>query len=150
MCIVRLGVTAVFVLVAACAGPPAATPFQPTILAFQATTCDDLAKEFAAIGDPSLRSVIDGPDKIAYEQKSVLVKRMQVLLAQSVTEQAREAGVIADCSMPAWLEAAEQGFTDDLRQRIGTAAYDGNPVIDYDAWLLELNNDLVALGMGKG
>jgi hypothetical protein len=127
-----------------------ATPFRPTILAFQATTCDDLAREFGAIADPSLRSVIDGPDQIADERKSVLIKKMQVLLAQSVTEQAREARVIADCSMPAWLEAAERGFTDDLRRSIGGAAYDGDPVIGYDAWLLELNNDLVALGMGKG
>jgi hypothetical protein len=147
---VRAFLAAALVLVTACAGPPAATPFQPTILAFQAKTCDDLAKEFGAIADPSLRSVIDGPNQIADERKSVLVKRMQVLLAQSVTEQAREAGVIADCSMPAWLEAAERGFTHDLRGSIGAAAYDGDPVIDYDAWLLELNNDLVALGMGKG
>ena len=146
----RAVLVAALVLVSACAGPPAATPFQPTILVFQATTCDDLGKEFGAIADPSLRSVIDGPDQIADERKSVLIKHMQVLLAQSVTEQAREAGVIADCSMPAWLEEAEGGFTDDLRQRIGTVAYDGNPVIDYEAWLLELNNDLVALGMGKG
>lgn len=146
----RASLVAVVVLASACAGPPAATPFQPTILAFQATTCDDLANEFGAIADPSLRSVIDGPDQIADERKSVLIKHMQVLLAQSATEQAREAGVIANCEMPAWLNQAEDGFTDDLRQRIGTAAYDGNPVIDYEAWLLELNNDLVTLGMGKG
>lgn len=146
----RAGLVAAFVLVSACAGPPAATPFRPTILAFQATTCDDLAREFGAIADPSLRSVIDGPDQIADERKSVLIKQMQILLAQSVTEQAREAGVIADCEMPGWLEEAEGGFTGDLRQRIGAAAYDGDPVIDYEAWLLELNNDLVALGMGKG
>jgi hypothetical protein len=147
---VRAGLAAAFVLVSGCAGPPVATPFRPTILAFQATTCDDLAREFGAIADPSLRSVIDGPDQIADERKSVLIKKLQVLLAQSVTEQAREAGVIAECSMPAWLEAAERGFTDELRGSIGTAAYDENPVIDYDAWLLELNNDLVAAGMGKG
>jgi hypothetical protein len=147
---VRAFLGAALVFVTACAGPPAATPLRPTILAFQAKTCDDLATEFGAIADPSLRSVIDGPDQIADERKSVLIKRMQVLLAQSVTQQAREAGIVADCAMPAWLEAAERGFTDGLRRSIGTAVYDGNPVIDYEAWLLDLNNDLVALGMGQG
>lgn len=141
------------VLLAALAGcgiAPAATPLRPTITAFQATTCDDLATEFAAIGDPALRSVIDGPKQIADERQSVLVKKLEGLLVLAVTEQAREAGVIAQCSMPEWLQRAERGFSDELRQTIGSVAYDGNPVIDYQAWLLELNRDLVANGMGKG
>lgn len=136
--------------VAACGGlGPSVTPFAPTILSFRTTTCSDLAKEFGAIADPALRSVIDGPEKIADEQKSVLVKRMQVLLAQDVARQARASGVIGDCAMPAWLQEAEHGFSEQLRQSIGQAAYDGDPVIDYQAWLSELNNDLVAAGMGR-
>jgi hypothetical protein len=134
----------------ACAGPPAATPFQPTILAFQATTCDELATEFWGIGDPSFQSVIDGPDQIADERKSVLMARMQDLLVLSVTQQAREAGVIAECAMPGWLQRAERGFSDALRQKVGAAAYDGDPVITYDAWLLALNDQLIRAGMGKG
>lgn len=139
-----------FAALGGCAAPPSATPFQPAIPAFQATTCDDLATEFAAIGDPALRAVLDGPDVIADEQKSVLVKRMQVLLAISVSKKARESGVIAGCAMPDWLQAAERGFSDELRRSIGSAAYDGNPVIDYQAWLLELSKDLVSAGMGRG
>jgi hypothetical protein len=138
------------IAIGACSTAPAATPFRPTITAFQATTCDDLASEFAAIGDPAMRSVIDGPKQIADERQSVLVKKMEGLLVLAVTEQAREAGVIAQCSMPEWLQRAERGFSDELRQSIGSVAYDGNPVIDYQAWLLELNHDLVANGMGKG
>jgi hypothetical protein len=144
-----LFVVALFALTACRGITPSATPFAPTILSFQTTTCADLAKEFGAIADPALRSVIDGPDRIADEQKSVLIKRMQVLLAQDVTRQARASGVIADCAMPSWLQEAERGFSDELRQAIGKAAYDGDPVIDYQAWLLELNNDLIAAGMGK-
>jgi hypothetical protein len=138
-----------FVL-AACNAAPAATPFRPIILAFQGTTCDELAAEFGAIGDPSLRSVVEGPKQIADEAMSVLVRRMQDVLVVAVTEQAREAGVIADCSMPEWLQRAERGFSDQLRQTIGGAAYDGSPVISYQAWLLELNDQLVGRGMGKG
>ena len=136
--------------VAACSVAPAATPFRPIILSFQGTTCDELAREFGAIGDPSLRSVVDGPKQIADEAMSVLVGKMQGLLVVAVTEQAREAGVIADCSMPEWLQQAERGFSEELRQTIGGAAYDGSPVISYQAWLLELNDQLVASGMGKG
>ena len=135
---------------AACAGQPAATRFAPTILAFQGSTCEQLAAEFAAVGDPSLRSVIDGPDQIADEDKSVLISTMQGLLVLAVTQRAREAGVIADCDMPDWLQRAETGFTDQLRTRIGAVAYDGNPVITYQAWLAELNDRLVQAGMGKG
>lgn len=133
----------------ACARAPAATPFQPVILAFQGSTCDELAREFGAIGDPSFRFVIDGPDQIADERKSVLMAKMQALLVLAVTDQAREAGVIADCTMPEWLQRAERGFSDQLRQTIGAAAYDGNPVIQYNAWLGELNDLLIARGMGK-
>ena len=136
--------------VAACTAVPAATPFQPVILAFQGSTCEELGREFGAIGDPSLRSVVDGPDHIADENKSVLVAKMQGLLVLAVTEQAREAGVIADCTMPEWLRGAERGFSDQLRESIGAAAYDGNPVISYQAWLLELNDQLIARGMGRG
>jgi hypothetical protein len=141
--------TATLLVLAGCAGGPAATPFQPVIPAFHATTCEDLATEFSATGDAALRSVIDGPDRIADEQKSVLIKRMQTLLAVAVTEQARRSGVIATCDMPTWLQRAERGFSNELRQTIGKAAYDGNPVIDYEAWLLEFNNDLLAAGMGR-
>jgi hypothetical protein len=141
---------AVVLLFGACAGSPPATPFQPVILAFQSSTCDDLATEFGAIGDPSLRSVIEGPDHIADEAKSVLISKMQGLLVVAVAERAREAGVIAGCDMPDWLQRAEQGFSVDLRRTIGGAAYDANPVITYDAWLLELNDQLVRAGMGKG
>jgi hypothetical protein len=52
--------------------------------------------------------------------------------------------------MPGWLQQAERGFSNELRQSIGKAAYDGNPVIDYQAWLLELSSDLRAAGMGRG
>ena len=150
MTVTRAGLLAASILMlAACAGLPDATPFQPVIPGFQATTCDDLATEFAAIGDPALRSVVDGPDQIADERKSVLLKRMQVLLVTAVTGQARESGVIAGCAMPDWLQHADGGFSDALRQTIGGAAYDGNPVIDYQQWLLELNDDLVTAGMGK-
>ncbi len=134
----------------ACAGGPAATPFQPVIPAFQADTCDELAAEFATTADASMRAVIDGPDMIADEQKSVLIKRMQTLLAVAVTEQARKSGVVGTCAMPGWLQQAERGFSNELRQSIGKAAYDGNPVIDYQAWLLELSSDLRAAGMGQG
>jgi hypothetical protein len=133
----------------ACNAVPVATPFQPTILAFQGSTCDELAAEFGAIGDPSLRFVVDGPKQIADEAMSVLVQKMESLLIIAVTEQAREAGVIGDCTMPGWLQQAERGFSDHLRQTIGGAAYDGNPVISYQAWLLELNDQLIASGMGK-
>ena len=89
-------------------------------------------------------------DRIADEQKSVLIKRMQTLLAVAVTEQARKSGVVGTCAMPGWLQQAERGFSNELRQSIGKAAYDGNPVIDYQAWLLELSSDLRAAGMGRG
>jgi hypothetical protein len=144
-----LAALVVLVSLVACNAAPAATPFQPTILAFQGSTCDELAAEFGAIGDPSLRAVIDGPEQIADEAMSVLVRTMQGLLVAAVTDQAREAGVIADCTMPEWLQKAERGFTDQLRQTIGAAAYDGNPVISYPTWLLELNDELIARGMGK-
>jgi hypothetical protein len=134
----------------ACNATPAATAFRPVILAFRGSTCAELAAEFGAIADPSLRSVVEGPKQVADEAMSVLVGKMESLLVVAVTEQAREHGVIADCTMPEWLQQAERGFSDQLRQTIGAAAYDSNPVISYQAWLLELNDQLVRSGMGKG
>jgi hypothetical protein len=113
-------------VLAGCSGASPATPFQPVILAFQGSTCDELAREFSAIGDPSLRVVVDGPDRIADEGKSVLIGKMQGLLVLAVTEQAREAGVIADCAMPEWLQHAERGFSDELRRPIGASPMTAN------------------------
>ena len=102
----------------ACTTGPAATPFQPVIPAFQASTCDDLATEFSTIADGAMRFVAEGPDAIAGERKSVMVKRMQTLLAVAVAEQARKSGVIGSCAMPGWLQQAERGFSNELRQSI--------------------------------
>jgi hypothetical protein len=150
MSAVRAVIVVAAVVLGACAGGPVATPFQPVIPAFQADTCDELAREFATITDGAMRAVIEGPDMIADEQKSVLIKRMQTLLAVAVTEQARKSGVVGTCAMPGWLQQAEHGFSNELRESIGKAAYDGSPVIDYQAWLLELSSDLRAAGMGRG
>lgn len=146
-----LAAALVGVLVAGCgAGLPGATPFQPVIPAFQATTCDELADELGRTVDAALLSVMNGPDVIANEQMSVRIAGMQRLLAVAVSEQAREAGVIADCTMPGFFERAERGFSDEFRADIGAHAYDGNPVIDYQAWLLEFSDLLVDSGMGRG
>jgi hypothetical protein len=140
-------------LVAACSGigPLAsATPREVVVPAFTATTCDELAQELGRTADVELLSVINGPDQVDGEAKSVLVGNMQAFLAIGVTEHARELGIIADCAMPAFLEQAESGFSDELRAKIGSAAYDANPVIDYQQWLLEFSDQLVDRGMGRG
>ena len=146
-----LAAALVAVLVAGCGGGlPGATPFQPVIPAFQSTTCDDLADELGRTADAGLLSVINGPDVIGDQAMSSLVASMQGLIAVAVAEHAREAGIIADCTMPGFLQRAERGFSDELRAGIGAHAYDGNPVIDYQAWLLEFSDQLVKAGMGRG
>lgn len=80
----------------------------------------------------------------------MLLPRVMNGLALGARDRMATLGITADCTMPAFPQRAELGFSDELRSTIGAAAYDGNPVIDYQAWLLESSNMLVFLVVGEG
>ena len=79
MTVTRAGLlAAAILLLAACAGLPGATPFQPVIPAFQATTCDDLATEF-----PHLAEVVAGHvAKVGYDFTAAFEYGLDLILDQ--------------------------------------------------------------------
>ena len=132
-------------------GLPSAAPTPVTfqVPQFTGSTCDEIADQLGPVADAMLVAVVQGPEAVQGEARSVLQPRVMNGLALGARDRMATLGITADCTMPAFLQRAERGFSEELRATIGTAAYDGNPVIDYQAWLLEFSNMLVFVGVGE-
>lgn len=149
----RLGTGLLALALAGCGiGAPSAAPTPVTfqVPQFTGSTCDKIADQLGPVADAMLLEVVRGPDAVQGEGRSVLLRRSMNGLALGARDRMATLGITADCAMPGFLQRAELGFSDDLRTTIGGAAYDGNPVIDYQAWLLEFSNMLVFVGVGEG
>jgi len=133
------------------ASPSAApTPVTFEVPQFTGSTCDEIADQLGPVADMMLLAVVQGPEAVQGEARSVLLPRVMNGLALGARDRMDTLGITADCAMPGFLQRVEQGFSDELRSTIGAAAYDSNPVIDYQAWLLEFSNMLVFVGVGEG
>ncbi|MGK2849470.1 MAG: hypothetical protein ACSLFN_00935 [Candidatus Limnocylindrales bacterium] len=144
---------ALALLVSGCGiGSPSAAPTPVTfeVPQFIGSTCDEIADQLGPVAGAMLLAVIRGPEAVQGESRSVLLPRVMNGLALSARDRMATLGITADCTMPAFLQRAERGFSDELRSTIGAVDYDGNPVIDYQAWLLEFSNMLVFVGVGEG
>lgn len=128
----------------------APTPVTFEVPQFTGSTCDEIADQLGPVADAMLLEVVRGPEVVQGESRSVLLPRVMNGLALGARDRMATLGITADCAMPAFLQRAERGFSEELRSTIGGAAYDGNPVIDYQAWLLEFSNMLVFVGVGEG
>lgn len=138
--------------VAGCGGPPPlAGPTTVTfeVPQFKGGSCDEIADQMGPVADAMLLEVVRGPDVVGDEGKSVRLPRVLNGLALGARDRMVRLGIVAECTMPAFLQRAERGFSEELRSTIGAAAYDGNPIIDYQAWLLEFSNMLVFVGVGE-
>lgn len=132
-------------------GFPSAAPTPVTFQVPQVSgsNCDEIADQLGPVADAMLLAVVQGPEAVQGEGRSVLLRRVMNGLALGARDRMDAVGITAECAMPGFLQRAELGFSDDLRSTIGSAAYDGNPVIDYQAWLLEFSDMLVFLVVGK-
>ena len=105
---------------------------------FAATTCADVAREWAVVLDKAVIAVLDGPADVGGEARSVRLKRAQVIVSSDMNNHLRRLGIRDRCDVPEFMAAAEPLFSQGLRARIGTAMFDGNPVMTYQDWLVDV------------
>lgn len=97
---------------------------------FTSSTCRDLAVEWARVFDRAVVAVLDGPPD-AENGQSVLLRRALVIVTVDLNTRLRELDLRPGCDMPGFLAAAEPEFSARLREGVGAALFDGNPVMTY-------------------
>ena len=101
-------------------------PDQPT---FTGTTCDEVAAEFGIQLDERLLDVINGPEVADNESRGVRMSQAMSLMTTRANDHLRGTGMIDDCAdAEAFALAAEAEFSAQLRERAGSAIYDGTAV----------------------
>lgn len=106
--------------------------------AFTADDCDGVAREWGRQIDSQVRAIISGPDAVDGEARSVRIKQAAVLLSALAGRHLDDVGVRAQCDATEFLEIGEGEFSDELRERVGGAMFDGEPVVPYEEWLADL------------
>lgn len=105
---------------------------------FAATDCSGVGRELGAYLDDRTRRIIEGPDAVDGEARSVRLRQAMVLLSARANDYLRELGLHASCDVPEFLAAAEAEFSPQLRDGVGDALYDGVPPATYEEWKSEL------------
>lgn len=140
---------AIVAVIAACNASPMLTPTQTVCdgvsselggcksarHTFVSSTCEDLAREWAGVLDTALVAILDGPDAVANQGRSVLIRQALVITTIDMQTRLTEIGLKETCDSPEFMAAAEPRFSDRLRAGAGGALYEGNPPATYSEWL---------------
>lgn len=110
---------------------------------FSGETCDDVAVEFGAHLDEAAVGIIEGPAGVGGEARSSRLKQVMGLLA--VLAERRLDAVGAECDPADFRATAEGEFSQELRDGVRTAMFDGEPVVTYAEWLADLDQSLRVL-----
>jgi hypothetical protein len=121
-------------------GPCGAAP------SFAATTCTDLASEYGVALDRALLEVIRGPADVDGEAKSSRLIHAEVFVTTALTNRMISLGIIEECKMPDFLDAAEPGFSAELRAGVGQALFDGQPTASYGEFRERLAKVMSGIG----
>lgn len=105
---------------------------------FTARDCPAVGREFGIMVDERTVEIIQGPEAVAGEARSVRLRQAIVLVSARANDHLKELGIHASCDVPAFLEAAEAEFSPSLRDGVRDALYDGAPAATYDEWRSEL------------
>ena len=109
---------------------------------YVATTCDDAAKEWAAVLDAAVVGVLNGPDVVDDNARSVRLGQQLVISAVDLNEHLRQLRLREECSVAGVMAIAEPLFSEQVRSGAGAALYDGQPVATYDEWLADVRKVL--------
>jgi hypothetical protein len=109
---------------------------------FAATDCEGVGREFGAQLEEWTMGIVEGPESVDGQARSVRLLQAMVLVSSRANAHLKEIGLHADCDVPEFLSAAEDEFTPKLRDSVGGASYDGDPVATYEEWLAEVSRML--------
>ena len=110
---------AIVAVIAACSPSPGPSPTQTVCNGvsskmggctaerhtFVRSTCQDLAREWAGVLDPALVAILDGPDAVADQSRSVLLKQALVITSVDMQVRLTELGLLESCDSPEFIAA---------------------------------------------
>ena len=116
---------------------------QPT---FAGTNCEEVGAEWGQAVDTGIRAVIAEPPVVNGKQKSARINDVMVLAFVRASGQLQATGQLEACTAADFLDAATPAFSDELKQGIGAALYDGSPVASWEQFLAEVQKVIKQLG----
>lgn len=116
---------------------------------YTGSTCIDLAKEWASVLTPALVAIVDGPAVVHENGRSVRLQQALVIATADMNARVRSLNLQGECDAPEFLAAAELLFSTRLRDGIGAALFDGNPVSTYEDWLSDVRRQLRVIDDGE-
>ena len=118
---------------------------------FVSSTCEDLAREWAGVLDSALVAILDGPEAVEMQSRSVLFKQALVITTIDMQTRLTEIGLLETCDLPEFMAAAEPLFSDRLRADAGGALYGGggNPPSTYAEWLDDVRRTVRMIDDGE-
>ena len=114
---------------------------------FGATTCDALAAEFGREIDRAMLEILNGPESVAGEGRSVQISHRGIVITAALLDRMIALGILERCTMPAFLDRAATAFSADMKARIGAVLNDGSPPATYEDFLDRLGR--IMSGIGK-
>jgi hypothetical protein len=115
---------------------------------FVGASCEELAKEFGGVLDRQVVALLNAPTDPS-QAMSVRLKQTVVILTTDMNTKLRELGLAETCDVPAFLAVAEPEFSADLRAKVGSALFDGEPAATYDDWLADVTRTLAVIDAGE-
>jgi hypothetical protein len=113
---------------------------------FKSDDCGSLASEYGSALDQALLEVLRGPADVGGEAKSVRLLHTEAVVTAALTNRMVQVGLIEKCTMPAFLDAAETGFSKELRAGVGHALFDGQPDATYQEFRTLLAKMMSGIG----
>ena len=114
---------------------------------FEATTCDTLAAEFGSEVDRAMLEIVNGPESVAREARSIRILHRGIVITTALTDRMTALGILQTCTMPAFLDEAATAFSADMKARIGAVLNDGSPPATYEEFRERLGR--IMSGIGK-
>lgn len=101
---------------------------------FEGTTCLEVAREWGAHLDGRVLEVINGPESRRGQARSSRLVDAEILVTQLANFHMRPSRMSVGCSPEEFLEVGEAEFSAELKDKVGSVTWDGNPVVDYQDW----------------
>lgn len=105
---------------------------------FTASTCPDLAREWANALDGAVVTVLQGPPAVDLQARSVRIRQAMAIASVDLNERLRTLGLRGSCDVSEVMGIAEPLFSPALRSGVGAAMFDGEPVVGYEQWRADL------------
>jgi hypothetical protein len=112
---------------------------------FEGLDCDQIAQEFGEFLDTQTVAVLEGPEMVDGNGRSVRLKHRMVVLTTLAGRRLDELDLRGECDIVGFLATAEQRFSAELMSGVGAALYDGDPVATYEEWRTELERTLALI-----